>query len=545
MNEQVMIYTVKRSAAPNAEKLLSDDEKYFYWNKVKFKFLSTGDFVFVVNRTGNWALFTKLDKTDILTKTQNNKTTFDDRETKYTVNQEWDEFIRLKIIKKLVIPDGWAWTSLGSSENTYLNGGRINLSSSENRLSNISEIRNLTKDDTILEVLENCESNFNGDNTDSTSIESPNKQVSSSINTMNISQELRIAIKTKPFIIFAGLSGTGKSRLARTIAYKTCPPKLEGSTPGNFQLIKVRPNWHDSTEVIGYESRISGSHYVVTEFIRFIVKAWKHPKVPFFLCLDEMNLAPVEQYFAEYLSVFETRQENKDGSITTDAIISSHIFNKKEYKGQLITDLDLEEHNDLIKQFSTKGLTLPANLVVMGTVNMDETTHSFSPKVLDRAMTIEKNDIKLSSGLEGDGNDWSYESTPLKYEQIIGTQIKGSDVYNKFSKCDEVIDFLEAVNNKLSGTPFLATYRVRDEFLIYCYHYSQLNDKPNNWLIQALDGMIHMKILPKIKGEASQTETTLNALKDLTGSKNLDNSYEKIEQMHNKLEQRGYTSYWY
>src|SRR5699024_9098456 len=113
-------------------------------------------------------------------------------------------------------------------------------------------------------------------------------------------QDLLLTIKTKPFIILAGLSGTGKSRLARTIAYKTCPKKDglqdDKSKPGNFELIKVRPNWHDSTEVVGYESRISGKHYVITEFIRFIVKAWEHPEVPFFLCLDEMNLAPVEQY---------------------------------------------------------------------------------------------------------------------------------------------------------------------------------------------------------------------------------------------------------
>ena len=105
--------------------------------------------------------------------------------------------------------------------------------------------------------------------------------------------------------------------------------------PSNFQLIKVRPNWHDSSDLLGYEWRISGKErYVVTDFMRFIVKSAQYPKTPFFLCLDEINLAPVEQYFAEYLSVLETRELKENGSITTDALISSSIFKKYDTHGR-------------------------------------------------------------------------------------------------------------------------------------------------------------------------------------------------------------------
>ncbi len=109
--------------------------------------------------------------------------------------------------------------------------------------------------------------------------------------------------------MLAGISGTGKSRLARTVAFKSCALKeLQQDKPGNYLIVQVKPNWHDSTELLGYESRITGKpEYILTPFIRFLVKAWKYPEIPFILCLDEMNLAPVEQYFAEYLSAIESR----------------------------------------------------------------------------------------------------------------------------------------------------------------------------------------------------------------------------------------------
>ena len=90
-------------------------------------------------------------------------------------------------------------------------------------------------------------------------------------------------------------------------------------------MVQVKPNWHDSSELIGYVSRIDGEKFVVGPFLRFLVKAIQHPDMPYFFCLDEMNLAPVEQYFAEYLSVMESRKKNEQGEIVTDPIVNFEV----------------------------------------------------------------------------------------------------------------------------------------------------------------------------------------------------------------------------
>ena len=208
------------------------------------------------------------------------------------------------------------------------------------------------------------------------------------------------ALRTKPFMLLAGISGTGKSRIVREMA-KACWASHEEdygkNCPRNFCMVQVKPNWHDSSDLIGYVSRINGEKYVVGPFLRFIAKAIQDPKRPYFLCLDEMNLAPVEQYFAEYLSVIESRKL-QDGHIETDPIVP---FENTEAYGSLIDQLfDSDEERKAYKtEEGGKRLTIPENLFVVGTVNMDETTFSFSRKVLDRAMTIEMNEVDLHGGL--------------------------------------------------------------------------------------------------------------------------------------------------
>lgn len=240
MTEQVMIYEVKSAASSNAKELLSDDSKYFYWNETKFKNLNLGDFVFVVNRTDRWVLLSKLDKIDIPTTERGDKTIFSDLGKDFTVSGKWNKFIRLEILNNLSIPNDWQWQSLGSSETTYLNGPRIGLDSSENRLKNISQLLQLSQDDTIAQILENCKLNFNGSTTKPIPIKPIQKPKENNQDDMNI----LTAIKTKPFILLAGISGTGKSRLVRTLAYRTCSKeelKKDPKKPGNFELIPVRP----------------------------------------------------------------------------------------------------------------------------------------------------------------------------------------------------------------------------------------------------------------------------------------------------------------
>lgn len=352
------------------------------------------------------------------------------------------------------------------------------------------------------------------------------------------------ALRTKPFMLLAGISGTGKSRIVREMA-KACWASHEEdyskNCPRNFCMVQVKPNWHDSSDLIGYVSRINGEKYVVGPFLRFIAKAIKDPKRPYFLCLDEMNLAPVEQYFAEYLSVIESRKL-QDGHIETDPIVP---FENTEAYGSLIDQLfDSDEERKAYKtEEGGKRLTIPENLFVVGTVNMDETTFSFSRKVLDRAMTIEMNEVNLHSGLEAGGAaEFGYIG-----EDLMGDAAEGKDIYaDNQTLCDEVIEYLGKVNDILEGTPFKIAYRTRNEFLLYAVN--RLHFATDSELWQTLDEMTSMKILSRIEGDNERCEHVLREMKQLltetVGEHALDSvSLKKIDEMLAKLKS-GYTSYW-
>ena len=352
------------------------------------------------------------------------------------------------------------------------------------------------------------------------------------------------ALRTKPFMLLAGISGTGKSRIVREMA-KACWASHEEdygkNCPRNFCMVQVKPNWHDSSDLIGYVSRINGEKYVVGPFLRFIAKAVKDPKRPYFLCLDEMNLAPVEQYFAEYLSVIESRKL-QDGHIETDPIVP---YENTEAYGSLIDQLfDSDEERKAYKtEEGGKRLTIPENLFVVGTVNMDETTFSFSRKVLDRAMTIEMNAVDLKGGLEAGGSaEFGYIG-----EDLMGDAAEGKDIYaDNQTLCDDIITYLGKVNEILEGTPFKIAYRTRNEFLLYAVN--RLHFATDSELWQTLDEMTSMKILSRIEGDNERCERVLREMKQLltetVGEHAPDSvSLKKIDEMTLKLKS-GYTSYW-
>ena len=352
------------------------------------------------------------------------------------------------------------------------------------------------------------------------------------------------ALRTKPFMLLAGISGTGKSRIVREMA-KACWASHEEdygkNCPRNFCMVQVKPNWHDSSDLIGYVSRINGEKYVVGPFLRFIAKAIQDPKRPYFLCLDEMNLAPVEQYFAEYLSVIESRKL-QDGHIETDPIVP---YENTEAYGSLIDQLfDSDEERKAYKtEEDGKRLTIPENLFVVGTVNMDETTFSFSRKVLDRAMTIEMNEVDLKGGLEAGGAaEFGYIG-----EDLMGEAAEGRDIYaDNQALCEDVIEYLGKVNDILEGTPFKIAYRTRNEFLLYAVN--RLHFATDSELWQTLDEMTSMKILSRIEGDNERCEHVLREMKNLltetVGNHAEDSaSLKKIDEMLAKLKS-GYTSYW-
>lgn len=325
------------------------------------------------------------------------------------------------------------------------------------------------------------------------------------------------AIRTKPFILLAGISGTGKSRLVRQLAKGCCKADSElvhGNEPGNFASIAVRPNWHDSTELIGYVSRLGAKpRYVITDFVRFLAKAWLYEDTPFFLCLDEMNLAPVEQYFAEYLSVVESRSRNGANKIESDVLIK--WIDDEIRKGALeeLFGEDASPNVTLLKAKidADKGLRLPPNLIVMGTVNMDETTFSFSRKVLDRAMSFELNEVDMDAGLQ-QCNDVEYGS--ILADSAKASLIKGCEAYAADQAlCDKVKSYLIAINERLDGTSFKIAYRTRDEMMIYCIERTKCGLVG---LVQALDEATSMKILSRIEGDTDRiTETKLTSFRNL------------------------------
>ena len=345
------------------------------------------------------------------------------------------------------------------------------------------------------------------------------------------------ALRTKPFMLLAGISGTGKSRIVRKLAQATVTGELQKAeeykgtdfpndrwrlhSPANFELIQVKPNWHNSMDVIGYLSNIPSPHYVFTPLIEFIVKAWQHPEVPFFLCLDEMNLAPVEEYFAEFLSAIESRSF-EGGEYMTDPIIKP--FNSfgedvaKMMVNTLFPNFTAADKNSflgkVVDHLETKGLTLPKNLIVIGTVNMDETTFSFSRKVLDRAMSVEMNEVNYDSFLT-DTTDDDLKAIVKAFEEngdadlnalLVDRHIEAKEIIEELGEDAQLaINYLKRVNALFEGTPFKLGYRAANEALIYLQASHEFGQTDR---IAALDNFTLMKILSRIEGDETKLKIT-------------------------------------
>lgn len=278
-----------------------------------------------------------------------------------------------------------------------------------------------------------------------------------------------LSLKTKPFVILAGISGTGKSKLVKLFA------EAVGATPENnqYNLISVKPDWNDSTELLGYKNL--NDEFISGKLTEIIIDASKEENrnKPYFVCLDEMNLARVEYYLSEYLSLIETRSLNENGNVVTDLIFPKSLCLKDELK----------------------KLTIPDNLYVIGTVNMDDTTFAFSRKVLDRANTIEFSNVNLELLSFKDANITSYEAT----NDFLRTRfINIKDALNKDK------EFTQNINEKIieingilkTGNKHFG-YRVRDEIVFY-----MLENKLSDLLSEeeTFDFQIIQKILPMISG---------------------------------------------
>lgn len=388
---------------------------------------------------------------------------------------------------------------------------------------------------------------------DTSSREYTNRNVTDSQNeTYNV---FISALRTKPFLLLAGISGTGKSQKVQELAFMTCPEgelrEENNTTPGNYRLIEVKPNWHDSSELLGYYSALSGK-YELTDFIRFSYKAIQNPDTPFFLCLDEMNLAPVEQYFAEYLSVLETRKKIGD-NIETQPLLTKDKFSNcelqkyastddggvitKDGEGYNMIELYSESDREIIEYLKENGLNLPSNLFVIGTVNMDDTTHQFSRKVIDRAFTIEMNGGKMEDMFSEESRallEYRKEPIPLdvfKSEFVRASEILDDERFKKYADTikKEIPQLLgdsdgkaneDCINGILNKTPFRVSYRVQNELVLYLSVLIENANFPEDitpLIHEATLAILLEKVLPRVQGEQKQLETKndSNVLKDM------------------------------
>lgn len=347
----------------------------------------------------------------------------------------------------------------------------------------------------------------------------------------NIVENFYLCLKSKPFVILAGTSGTGKTKLIKLFA------EAVGANSENnrYKLIPVRPDWTDSTELLGHID-LNGKYIsgVITEFI---MAAVENQSMPYFLCLDEMNLARIEYYFSDILSIMETRYfENK--TIRTGKLISIETFGK-----------------DKVAKETYSELYLPENLYIIGTVNMDETTFPFSKKVLDRANTIEFSYIDLSLSKKVNIlkphilDNYFFKSEYL----VLGELNEYENIISNTISC------LKKINNVLVIGNIQIGYRIRDEICFYMVY----NEKYKLMEINnAMDFEILQKILPRIQGGSILIKDILIGLSKICignqsyyNDEDIDNylkkndaiypkSSKKIAFMLRRFEEDGFTSYW-
>ncbi|PWK14130.1 hypothetical protein C8D84_103156 [Psychrobacter immobilis] len=411
---------------------------------------------------------------------------------------------------------------------------------------------------------------------------------------------------SKPFLLLAGISGTGKTRFVR----KQVEDNKDSSISENYCLTSVRPDWHEPSDILGYISRLGrddNAEYITTDVLQFIAKAWcaiidagleLEPKgnglaikgdkselkqiLPYWLCLDEMNLAPVEQYFADYLSILETREwqwEDEHFTYYCDSILKSGTIKELGDKSKLRKALGFtgEQYDDAWDLFCDHGLGLPFNLIVAGTVNMDETTHGFSRKVIDRALSFDFGDFFP--------NEFDHFFKPKVIHNALSYPIYSQASINKLPPIDsdgsKSISFLKSINKVLNDTPFQLAFRALNELLLAVISTYPEDEKQ----LQAVwDDFLMCKVLPRIEGDHDKlaviddsvisheksllTELTAILRKELVDiwsmednhdklrpdlyRKNIDGSVlyiacrskSKLTWMQQRLERSGFTNFW-
>lgn len=336
------------------------------------------------------------------------------------------------------------------------------------------------------------------------------------------------SLLAKPFVILTGNSGTGKTRISKQFAEYLEWESDEGKK--NWVIIPVGADWTDNTKILGYYNPLAedgNGKYEKTKIVELIEEANRHKEIPYFVILDEMNLSHVERYFSDFLSHMETPD----------------------------TPFELEGY--------TRRLDYPENMFVVGTVNIDETTYMFSPKVLDRANVIEfkpqKEDVfKVFSAAGTVGkmvpvNDGSAQAfLKLAKEIRTGKFAVDEDLTHYYTDVDgdftgSNLDYVEGVFSDIyeivQKYDFEFAFRTVKEIRNYIAAAYELLEKTEFNLNQIIDEQLLQKILPKIHGNKKEIGQMLEELTGLCDKYSLVLSKKKIEQMKGKLAKVQYASF--
>lgn len=330
------------------------------------------------------------------------------------------------------------------------------------------------------------------------------------------------AARTKPFVILAGISGTGKTKLPKLVAE---------ATGAQLRHIAVRPDWTDSSELLGYE-RLNGT-FAPGELLRIAREAMDNPEQQFFALLDEMNVARVEYYLAEVLSHIEERKWTADGQIRSAALAPS------------------------ARDPEWASVYLPGNLCIVGSVNMDETTFGFSRKVLDRSFVIEFSTVSLSvvKSVEATQEARAWDVSLWRPSALS----LGEHPLRDDQDVERIVAALETINQALAPVQLQVGYRVRDEIAMFVLSARDCADSfvsEDQGVINTLDLAIAMKALPRIQGSGVAIKAALEQLRQWADPEAAAETTtgltreafpfcaDRISMMLQRLDDTGFTSFW-
>jgi MoxR-like ATPase len=286
------------------------------------------------------------------------------------------------------------------------------------------------------------------------------------------------------FAVLTGLSGSGKTLLARAYA-----GAITSDEPERMLTLSIQPGWYDPGPLLGYVNPLRGDSYVSTRFLDFLIKAAGDPGHPYVVILDEMNLSHPEQYMAPLLSAMETG----------DTI---HLHAEGDYFDGI-----------------PAALAYPRNLILIGTVNMDETTHGLSDKVLDRAFVLEFWDVDLD-GYPRWGSRRIAPAVEAQARQTLGRlmgALSPARLHFGWRVVDDVMSFLE----QTQLDPGVLADAV------------------------ALDDVVYAKILPKLRGDDSpRFREALDKCVTVLREADLPRSAARVEELKRDLEATGSARFW-